>query len=716
MAEGSSIATPASSARLSMRSRATLHCASDWPAKRAPPSSANSRSAFISIVISRWSGSSSRENARGIRWPGRTTRSSSRGWRAAPCSSSRRREAAPARAGRPDPGPASCPSAGPTHERHHSGRARQWRSGVAVIGALFGRERRRALPGLCAEQRSDELDRLIDDARPHEDLVRAVALLGRDRPPDVLRVVRVPDLAERRLAQIADRRPLLADADVAVGVHDGRKHAGPARHELPLLLRALQLRPLQHRLDQRAVAVVLARRPESTDVLVEVAILLERGALERGILSLAADDREVVVGHLRAAVVEERREPPDLGHVLLGRGRDGVDLQPRIFALQRGQRVVGLHRLAKRIGRLAELVVKGGHAVERDLDREQLQAALLQHAAQHPHGLVREPGVGRDVDLLDPVPAYELPADRGEFLAQERLAAGQVEILDRPEILGERDDLLERQIIALVELLPVEAVLATRVADRIYEEDQERRAGHVRQREVLPGELRGTDDALREILHRFAERCGCWNVLQAVVCNDSIRGEAKSVGGLALKGFVRKRACRRSPSSSRRRSARLSSISASIRSGPRSGRWTPKPSWSSRARRTTRRGSRATSPGRGSSTRRTSARFPRCGAAAWNSRAASSLPSSKSTVRRPRTGSPRPLRRTPEERTPRWAGLSPTSTTSGSRTGRCTSWNTTARSRRGPPERPRSSTTSTSCTGARRSSLTRIFSARAIGR
>ena len=59
--------------------------------------------------------------------------------------------------------------------------------------------------------------------------------------------MRAPDLHEGFFAQVSDRWALLANRDIAIGVHDGAQHTGPARNELPLLFSALQLRPLQHR-------------------------------------------------------------------------------------------------------------------------------------------------------------------------------------------------------------------------------------------------------------------------------------------------------------------------------------------------------------------------------------------------------------------------------------------------------------------------------------
>ena len=138
-----------------------------------------------------------------------------------------------------------------------------------------------------------------------------------------------------------------------------------AGRELPPLLGGLELGPLQHRLDDRAVAHGLAVGPEPPDIVVERPIFFECRTLKRRVLAIAPDDREVVVHHSGAAVVEERGELPDLAHVLFGRRRDGVDLKARIVLLDLREGVVGLHRLLECVRSLAELVMEGGHSVER---------------------------------------------------------------------------------------------------------------------------------------------------------------------------------------------------------------------------------------------------------------------------------------------------------------------------------------------------------------
>jgi hypothetical protein len=152
--------------------------------------------------------------------------------------------------------------------------------------------------------------------------------------------------------------------------------------------------------------------------------------------------------------------------------------------VQRDERVIGRHRSIERALHAAEPIVVRLQAVERELDREELEPRFLQHVFERRHRPVEHRPVGRHVDLADAVVADEGAADLGKFLADERLATRQVQVLDRPEALGQPADLVHRQVVLPVQVAPVEAVLARLVARRVDEEDQERR----RPRPVARGE------------------------------------------------------------------------------------------------------------------------------------------------------------------------------------------------------------------------------------
>ena len=85
--------------------------------------------------------------------------------------------------------------------------------------------------------------------------------------------------------------------------------------------------------------------------------------------------------------------------------------------------------------------------------------------------------------MLNSIVANEQGADLGELLAQKWFATRQVEILELAELGGQPRKFIERQIVALIQVAPVEAMLAGQIADRIDEYDQEwrRSSGRVTQ-------------------------------------------------------------------------------------------------------------------------------------------------------------------------------------------------------------------------------------------
>lgn len=71
---------------------------------------------------------------------------------------------------------------------------------------------------LRSDHRPRELERLEINARPHENLVRAVALFSLYLRPEIFGFRRIPNLKEALVAQISQWTMILADADVAVGI------------------------------------------------------------------------------------------------------------------------------------------------------------------------------------------------------------------------------------------------------------------------------------------------------------------------------------------------------------------------------------------------------------------------------------------------------------------------------------------------------------------
>src|SRR5271167_2496969 len=367
-------------------------------------------------------------------------------------------------------------------------------------------------PSPRADQRFGKVQRLVVDARPEEDFVGAPAFLGVDAAAQSFRLRRVPDLAEGFLADIANRRMHLAEADVAVGVNDTAHDTGAAGNDLRLLLSGLHLGPLQHRLDERAVALFLARRPQSPGVLIQLLVRRQVGEHERLVLALAANQRQVVMVHGGAALVQVRGQALDLVKVLRGDGGDGMDAQSRLGDLQFRQRLVGFQQLGKGLGVAAEAVAVLGHAVDGKFTDEELEALFLEDAVQRFDGALGEVSIGGHIDLLDAVVLDEEAADFGELRAQKGFAAGEIQVLNASQIAGESEDLVHRQVIALIEVSPVETVLAGQVADGVDEQNQKRRRADAWKSEVLPSKLTVPDDALNRVhwLSVATQELGLW--------------------------------------------------------------------------------------------------------------------------------------------------------------------------------------------------------------
>ncbi len=240
------------------------------------------------------------------------------------------------------------------------------------VFALISPQRTWTLPHPSAQHRPCHRSGLVGNAGPEEYLRRAVAFLAVNGGTQLLRLGRVPDLRKGPLSQVPERLVLLTEAHVTVGIDDGAQTTSATRNHLSLFLRGADLRPLEHRFHARAVAPLLTRGPETPDVLVQLAVLLQRGALQGRVLPVPANDGQVVMIHLRAALVEIRRQAADLAHVQIGCGRNGVDPQAWIALLDLDQRVIGLHRLLEGVLRSSERVVELRHAIQRELDDQQI--------------------------------------------------------------------------------------------------------------------------------------------------------------------------------------------------------------------------------------------------------------------------------------------------------------------------------------------------------
>src|ERR1700688_4611578 len=102
----------------------------------------------------------------------------------------------------------------------------------------------------------------------------------------------------------------LADTYITVRVNHSRQVAGRARNVLRFRLDGFHFGPLQHGLHDRSEAILFTIAPHLRDVLVKPLVLLERGTLQARVLTISADDREIVMLHGRAALSQVFREAP----------------------------------------------------------------------------------------------------------------------------------------------------------------------------------------------------------------------------------------------------------------------------------------------------------------------------------------------------------------------------------------------------------------------
>ena len=90
-------------------------------------------------------------------------------------------------------------------------------------------------------------------------------------------------------------------------------------------------------------------------------------------------------------------------------------------------------------------------------------------------GSICEIAICRHVNVFDFIVINEQLANISELASNERLAARKIQVLEVTEFKRQLFKFFKREIIALVQLLPVEAVFAGQITDRIDENDHKRR-------------------------------------------------------------------------------------------------------------------------------------------------------------------------------------------------------------------------------------------------
>jgi hypothetical protein len=163
-----------------------------------------------------------------------------------------------------------------------------------------------------------------------------------------------------------------------------------------------------------------------------------------------------------------------------------MDSHPRFTGLQFRKSFIGLDQLLELLWVASEAVVILRHAVDRELTHKEFKALFFEYVLERIDGAVGEVSVRRHIDLLHAVILDEKPADLGELGTEKGFPTRQIQILDSAQLLRQRKNLLNLQIIAPVEIPPIEAMLTCQVTDRVNEQDQEWRRGRMRKCQVLP--------------------------------------------------------------------------------------------------------------------------------------------------------------------------------------------------------------------------------------
>src|SRR3990172_12392085 len=123
--------------------------------------------------------------------------------------------------------------------------------------------------------------------------------------------------------------------------------------------------------------------------------------------------------HPRASVEEVSGQAPNLLHVDIRRRRDGMNAEARIALLQFHKGIIRLHRSVEGARRHSKPIVKLSHAIERQLNSEQVEPLLLQSLGDLLHCPLRKVPVRRNIDLAYFVLTDELTANLPKFRPNE---------------------------------------------------------------------------------------------------------------------------------------------------------------------------------------------------------------------------------------------------------------------------------------------------------
>jgi hypothetical protein len=307
-------------------------------------------------------------------------------------------------------------------------------------------------------------------ALAHEVADIAGLLRGPERPEVVVGFAQVADLTVQQLARI----------DVALLGNDRRQRTRVARRLVGSGLEGLQDRPGGQpllRMDEpceRHVRVVaqLAVGVGPLESRLDAAVLRHVRQFDRRHHGLAPDERQVPVVGLQFAYDQLEH----LVHLVLvpcAESRRDADPQIGDAVAQLLQRVESLDRALEVARHSADAVVRGLQPVERAENADEGLRAACHQPFGRVDDLVGLDSVGVDRQRHRPQPVVQDAREFRQILAQERLAAGEGHPQHPVEARGDAVDLIEGQfLLTLIEAVPVEAVLAYRVAPSRHEERQ----------------------------------------------------------------------------------------------------------------------------------------------------------------------------------------------------------------------------------------------------
>ena len=199
--------------------------------------------------------------------------------------------------------------------------------------------------------------------------------------------------------------------------------------------------------------------------------LLAVDVFQAQVHGISTDDFKVLAGGI-VLLQQEQPQADELVVVLAGDDRQHVAPQAGVVAVLFLYAVHGGESLAEIVGDAANGVVGVGQAVNGKVQVDHQVRAIFQHAADDAVNLVRQQAVGGEVERADVVVAVKQADDFVQSFAHEGLAAREPQLAEGRCGAGDGFDLLEAQVLVFVQLVPIKAGAAERVAARGDEQEK----------------------------------------------------------------------------------------------------------------------------------------------------------------------------------------------------------------------------------------------------